>query len=305
MLACGGMTHTPAPGKIAYKAIYKMANPSDTEHQRRLQVRLESCVRKDDARGARALLAQGTDPQQALFYAAFRGSCACLRLLLEHGADPTAANHLNQTPLICAASRNRHDAVVALTPFGHLDHSDSEAGTALAWAAVYCAENTAKHLLEAGADPNALCSGASRPLIEAAASGHAGIMKLLLDAGADPTALDAQGRGILHCAAASESEEALCLAASVLSDRLDAPDFDGRTPLHHAIESSSPDCAAFLLRLGASIDIPHPCGQMPEAIARQNELFDCAAHIEALRAARELRLCSNQPPACGARQPRI
>lgn len=58
--------------------------------------------------------------------------------------------------------------------------------TALGWAALYGHLESARVLLEAGADPNLGNEGNWTPLMSAAYGGHADVVELLLKHGADP-----------------------------------------------------------------------------------------------------------------------
>jgi ankyrin repeat protein len=103
--------------------------------------------------------------QTALHYAAIE--CFAVKLLLEHGADPRAADLDGMTPL--------HFAVD-----------------------IGCVEGV-KHLLQHGADPNALNSQWRTPLHYAAMRCRNGescaeLVELLLSHGADPKIRDMRGK---------------------------------------------------------------------------------------------------------------
>lgn len=90
-----------------------------------------------------------------LLYAAWRGHLGVVRVLLQHGADPAAAEKDGKTPLIMA-SWGGHDGIVL-------------------------------ELLDSGlADPNAVDTMRRSPLMWAAQYGRASVVRLLLARGANP-----------------------------------------------------------------------------------------------------------------------
>jgi uncharacterized protein len=90
----------------------------------------------------------------ALHYAAFFGTADAARVLLEHGADPSAVaeNDMRVQPLHSAAAVDAND--------------------------------TARLLLDAGADPNAEQEGGVRPIDAAVHNGNDELRDLLVERGA-------------------------------------------------------------------------------------------------------------------------
>ena len=123
------------------------------------------------------------------------------KLLLEKGADATAARHDGTTALMCAA-RGGHEAVAQLL----LQHCADVAAannhgiTALMWAARGGHEAVAQLLLQHGADVAAANNNGFTALMSAAGGGHVAVAQLLLQHGAD-------------AAASSDGVTALMLAA--------------------------------------------------------------------------------------------
>ena len=90
--------------------------------------------------------------------ATWNGHNAIIRILLAHGADPSAQN--------------------------------GDKDTALHWAAFQGRTSTATLLLDAGADVNSVNANRRTPLLEAAKHGHNGMLKVLLMHGAHPNVQD-------------------------------------------------------------------------------------------------------------------
>jgi ankyrin repeat protein len=113
--------------------------------------------------------ASGGSHGLALGAACFSGHEDVARLLLDHGADLTATNDYNSTPLHLAASHG-HGAVVQL-------------------------------LLERGADVTVTNKSNDTPLHDAARNGDAGAVQVLLDRGANIRAINRSNDTPLHTAA--------------------------------------------------------------------------------------------------------
>lgn len=132
----------------------------------------------DDAPRAREALQAGTavdarasNGKSALWLAAVNGSPDVCRLLLAHGADPNAADNDNVSVLEAA-----------------LMHGDANL-------------MVIADLVRAGADVNAAPGATQKtPLMHAAAENAVRTARLLLEAGADPNAVDAHHRTALHIA---------------------------------------------------------------------------------------------------------
>ncbi len=178
------------------------------------------------------LLAAGADPNRALrsgetllMRCASTGAPAAVRALLAHGADVDAGEPARgQTALMWAAA-NRNPAVTrVLLEHGAavgartrtvrqlrgvgLQSTTSPAGatffdaggfTALLFAARHGDVESARLLLDAGADVDAPAADGNSPLVLAAISGHGRLAEFLLDRGADPHAAGA-GYSALHAA---------------------------------------------------------------------------------------------------------
>ena len=145
----------------------------------------------------RALLKAGADAsateprrgQSVLMWAIAYGYPEVARLLIEKGADISASTHrLNEdfSPMMLEAyTRN----VPGTAQGGY---------TALMFAARVGDVETARLLLDRGADVHAQSASDGTALIVGTAAGHEDVALLLLEAGADPQAADAGGMTALH-----------------------------------------------------------------------------------------------------------
>jgi ankyrin repeat protein len=143
--------------------------------------------------------AANIDGNTPLHEAAGAGNVKAVKLLLDRGADPKAA-----------------DKSARLTPL----HNAAFVGNVEAM----------KLLLEKGADIKAVDTSGNTPLHIAAGTGKVEAMKLLLDRGADIKAVDKRGNTPLHMAAAVGKVEALGILVEH-GGRLGTKNNDGKTPI--------------------------------------------------------------------------
>jgi len=135
--------------------------------------------------GAKVHASESNQGQTALMWAAAMGHAEVVRLLLSYGADTTsrttaAFDRLPNTCRIC-------------------DWKPSQGGfTPLMFAARSGDMETARLLLEAGANPDEATSEAGNSLVIASASGHEDLAIWLLNMGADPDSADENGVTALH-----------------------------------------------------------------------------------------------------------
>jgi len=85
------------------------------------------------------------------------------------------------------------ELTLANIPKGSVDTPDENGLTGLMWAAGYGQLNSAKLLLQAGADPDKKGTQGQTPLHYASASGHHDLVKLLLSHGANPNVCEDEG----------------------------------------------------------------------------------------------------------------
>lgn len=128
-----------------------------------------------------------------------------------------------------------------------LDARSPDDATALHFAAFFAQSETARLLVDHGADVHAVSPtfGGVTPLHSAAAGDSAEIVHLLLDAGADPNVRQNGGFTALH-AAAQNGDTAMARDLLEHGAEVDAATDDGRTALAIAQEQGHDEVAALL-----------------------------------------------------------
>lgn len=162
---------------------------------------LMTCAYAADVPAVQALLRAGAQPnareqlqgQTALMWAVAGGHPDIARVLLEAGADLSARTIAIAEPVRDMTARTKRGGPVATVP--HLIGGF----TPLLFAARHGESQSAKLLLDAGADVNDHAADGLSALVIAAQSGQAQVSALLLDHGADPND-QAAGYGALHAA---------------------------------------------------------------------------------------------------------
>jgi ankyrin repeat protein len=106
---------------------------------------------------------------------------------------------------------------------------------------------TARHLLDAGADPNLASNNALRvsPLHSAVAAGSAPLVELLLARGANPNVGEGSGYSPLHSAAGQGNRAIIAMLVGSGADRGRKAN-DGKTPADVARQHGHPEVAAEL-----------------------------------------------------------
>jgi ankyrin repeat protein len=146
--------------------------------------------------------AQGKDGVTALMLAADRNQLDIVNLLLKKNADPNVEDQRGWTALIDAAYQGNSKCVEALAA-----RSREEVNRGLLVAALMGRKETAKVLLDHGAEVDSRAEDGRTPLMLAANKGDQDLVSLLLQAGADPTLVDKSGATAGSLAAAKGYKE--------------------------------------------------------------------------------------------------
>ena len=224
-----------------------------------LDAPLIDAVRQGDAAAVRAALDEGLDVDTrqpdgatALHWAARLDRLDLAQLLLAAGADPTAANAFDVTPLSLAAVNGSAGMVATLLAAG-ADPNATMAGseTVLLTAARTGRTDAVRTLLAHGADANAAQAAGQTALMWAAAEGHVETMRALIDAGADVGARTV-------------------VPENPLRTGLEGPAPHGFTALLFAVRAGHIDAARALIEAGADPNDMLPDGMNTVTLAATN-----------------------------------
>ena len=123
---------------------------------------------------------------EALHIAALWGRKNVVKILIDKGADPKAANKWGQTPLRMAITYGKNDVVQLLLDKGADPNEEEKGETHLLFEAIlYGHKDIVQTLLEGGAEPNWMNKHRGTPLHWAAVFGRLDVVKVLLDGGAN------------------------------------------------------------------------------------------------------------------------
>jgi ankyrin repeat protein len=192
----------------------------------------------------------------ALAYAASGGHAEVVRLLLAYGADPDARNDAGASALDRAALSNRRDALELLLAASRGEHTGgvlTELDARLLEACRRADRADVAELLSRGASAESRLKGSGwTPLISACASASAETARVLLDAGADPSAAAEDGRTPLHFSAQLDDVELIRMLLARGADP-ERRDRRGETPLAAAVRGGAYAAARALAAGGATI----------------------------------------------------
>ncbi|XP_069186277.1 uncharacterized protein [Procambarus clarkii] len=195
-----------------------------------------------------------------------------LRKLLQRGVDVSVTDHDGRQPLLWAASAGSADAILALVNAGgSVSAEDKDGLTALHCAASRGHLDCLDCLVNfCGAEVDTLDSNGCTPLFYAVTLGHADCTQLLLHHGAHPDKQDRKGRTPAHCGAAKGQLETLKLLHRKGAD-LWKRNVKGDLPLHEACQSGRKDLVLWLLSMKPdTVNAPNLDGRCPLHIAAIN-----------------------------------
>ena len=194
-LACGNRS-----AAMADKLVKAGANPNAAQKWSG-ETAFMTCARTGNVEAVKSLLAAGADvnaretkqEQTALMWAVAQGHPAVVRLLIDSGADIHARTKSSGPVVVgtgyASKTKSRFDIPLSLGGF-----------TPLLFAARQGDVESARVLLDAGADVNETTADGLNVLLIATDSGHEDLSLFLLDRGAVPNAKDHNGMTSLHFA---------------------------------------------------------------------------------------------------------
>ena len=220
---------------------------------------------------ARVLIEHGADPTAdnedgltSLHEASKWGRRNVVRLLLEHGAKVTAQDKDKSTPLHEASKWGRTAVACILVKHGaNVLAQDNNGSTPLHWASGDCwgSQYGSLNLPEYDVDPTVQDGGGSD-----AHPGSVDVARFLIGHGADMAAQDKRGSSPLHLASESGYVDLACLLVMQGAEVM-AEDEHKSTPLHRASQSGNVDLARFFVEHGADITAKDDHGQTPLHVA--------------------------------------
>lgn len=297
LAGCGLWEYRGADGKTA---LYEAIEAKDLAEIKRLvderaDVNAWNLYREDALPLVRVLQGEGASQGLRPLHAAARlGQAEVARYLIRQGARVDVRNHLGQTPLWFAASRDAGDVRVAeiliengagidvpdrkgITPLmqaarnGHTElvtflarhgadvNQQAEGGrSALHEAAERGQAEMARTLLEMGANVDASLDTGQRPLELAVLQGHSEVVGVLLASGADPN-LRAEGTSPLLIGTAFRGQVELVELLLEHGARTDETS-DGWTALHHAADNDQGTVIPALVHCGGDPERVEPDG---------------------------------------------
>ena len=151
-----------------------------------------------------------SDPPPPLIEAAKGGDWESVRMLLEQGADVSAAAPDGATALHWASYWDDVETAELLIREGADVNAANDLGATPLWiASLNGSAEMVQGLLEAGADPNATLLSGESPVMTASRTGSPQVVERLLAAGADPNARATRGQTALMWAASQQHSDAV------------------------------------------------------------------------------------------------
>ncbi len=232
-------------------------------------------ARNKDAATVRAMLAasprpdvneKSADGTTALHWAVYNNDVDLVERLVAAGADVNAKNDYDATPMSEAAVVGNVPVIRKLLAAGaDVESPNADGQTALMVIARTSNVEAARLLLKRGAAVNARERWRGQTaLMWAAAEAQPAMVKLFLEHGADPNARSVENKWERQVTA---------------EPRMQARPSGGFTPLLYAARRGCAECASFLVKGGADVNLTDPDGVSPLLLATLNFNFDTAAFL--------------------------
>lgn len=237
---------------------------------------LYQAVTDDDVQVLEDLLKAGLDTDEAfgelqrttLHQAAHLNHCACISVLLRHGASMSVEDTKGDTPLHLAAWAGNVEALGSLLAHGaDVDWLSGRDGYSPLWCAISANYiDAARLLLKHGARVSLRSGSGLMPLHQAAVTGQSAMCELLLERGAQVDATDDDLNTPLHyaatCGSAASVQILLRNGASV-----EAQQMQGLSPAHWAAHKGHAEVLALLLEYGTPLNLKAEEGATPLHLA--------------------------------------
>jgi len=210
--------------------------------------------------------ARGADGTTALHWAVYNDDADLVQRLIKAGADVSAVNDYGASPLRQAATVADPMVIKALLKAGaRADETNAEGETALMIVARTGNIESARLLLSHGAKVDAKEQwGGQTALMWAAAQKQPEMVKFLISHGAK-----VNERGTVRDWQRRVTAEG----------RPKNMNHGGFTPLLYAAREGYVECAKYLIKAKADINLPDPDGTTPLILALMNMRFDMAAYL--------------------------
>ncbi|CUI14180.1 ankyrin repeat protein, putative, partial [Bodo saltans] len=230
----------------------------------------------------RELVRASTPSGTPLHAAATNNHAIVIQLLVDLGADVSAASDLGDSPLHSAAWNGHIDSIHMLVTLGaNVEAKNGDGCVPLHYAARNGQINAIRTLVKLGASIDAVTHSGESLLHVASLSGDVAVIKTLLELGVSDTARTKRGDSVLHYAAKYGRLLAIQVLISLGAD-VSSKSNVGDSPLHCAAINGHVDAIKLLVESGASVSAKTKAGDSPLHCAAMN------GHVEAIKVLVEL-----------------